>query len=147
MFIIKNNYFLYIENTQSINVDCLKSNKKISIIYRNNGIQESLVKLSKFRNKCKIKRFKFYIANNSQAPMTLRVNALKVTPLDYQSLLGEAGIQSNLGEHSSSALILDEAVSVESLPNFEDGFINALVCDAIYTSAKNDSKWVQIVEY
>jgi len=65
---------------------------------------------------------RIYIANNSQAPMTLRVNALKVTPLDYQSLLGEAGIQSNLGEHSSSALILDEAVSVESLPNFEDGF-------------------------
>jgi 16S rRNA (cytosine967-C5)-methyltransferase len=65
-----------------------------------------------------------FIANNSQAPMTLRVNTLKVTPLDYQSLLGEVGIQSNLGGYSSNALILDEAVSVESLPNFEDGFVS-----------------------
>ena len=79
MFIIKNNYFLYIENTQSINVDCLKSNKKISIIYRNNGIQESLVKLSKFRNKCKIKRFKFYIANNSQLAKNCQADGLYIS--------------------------------------------------------------------
>ena len=37
-------------------------------------------------------------------------------------------------------------VRSNNYPNFEDGFINALVCDAIYTSAKNDSKWVKITD-
>jgi len=66
MFIIKNNYYLYIENTLSINLDRIKKNKKISIIYRNNGSEENLSKLVKFRKKCRIKNFKFYIANNSK---------------------------------------------------------------------------------
>jgi len=64
MFIIKNNYYLYIENTESIAIDFLKKNKKISIIYRNHGIPEDLIKLGSFRNKCKAKKFKFYIAND-----------------------------------------------------------------------------------
>ena len=64
MFIIKNNYYLYIENTESIDLNYIKKNKKISIIYRNNRKAEDLVNLNKFRRECKIKRFKFYIANN-----------------------------------------------------------------------------------
>ena len=48
MFIIKNNYYLYIENTLSINLDHTNKNKKISIIYRNNGVVENLAKLVKF---------------------------------------------------------------------------------------------------
>ena len=36
MFIIKNNYYLYIENTNDININKIKRNKKISIVYRNN---------------------------------------------------------------------------------------------------------------
>jgi len=64
MFIIKNNYYLYIENTKSINLDLIKRNKKIIIIYRNKLFQESCIELIKFKNRCKIKQFKFYIANN-----------------------------------------------------------------------------------
>ena len=66
MFIIKNNYYLYIENTLSINLDHTNKNKKISIIYRNNGVVENLAKLVKFRKNCKKKNFKLYIANNSK---------------------------------------------------------------------------------
>jgi|TARA_B110000285_G_C15042909_1_gene572743 thiamine monophosphate synthase len=64
MFIIKNNYYLYIENTQLINLDGIRNNKKISIIYRNNRIAEPLKKVQEFRNKCKRKAFKFYVAND-----------------------------------------------------------------------------------
>ncbi|MEH6584322.1 MAG: Gfo/Idh/MocA family oxidoreductase [Halioglobus sp.] len=32
-------------------------------------------------------------------------------------------------------------------PDFRDGFINALVCDAIYESAQNNAQWVQIEAY
>ena len=41
MFIIKNNYYLYIENTKNVNFNYLKNCKKISIIYRNNSIPEN----------------------------------------------------------------------------------------------------------
>ena len=63
MIIIKKKYYLYIENIKDLNIDSLKSNKKINIILRNiknNEIKEII----KFRKKCKIKQFKFYIANN-----------------------------------------------------------------------------------
>ena len=36
MFIIKNNYYLYIENTKDIDINNIKKNRKISIVYRNN---------------------------------------------------------------------------------------------------------------
>ena len=49
MFIIKDYYYLYIENTNSINFKNLKKNKKISIIYRNNRKQEELYKLIKLK--------------------------------------------------------------------------------------------------
>ncbi len=58
MFIIKNNYYLYIENTKNIDLNYIKNRKKISIIYRNNSIQESWEKLYRFRNQCSAKGFK-----------------------------------------------------------------------------------------
>lgn len=37
-------------------------------------------------------------------------------------------------------------VHQKSYPGFADGFFNTLVCDAIYSSAKNNSNWVQVQE-
>jgi len=76
MFIIKKNYYLYIENTTSINFDCIRKNKKIIIIYRNNGKTESHSKLIAFRKKCKIKNFKFYIANNYKLAISCKADGL-----------------------------------------------------------------------
>jgi len=76
MFIIKNNYYLYIENTMSINIDCIRKNKKISIIYRNNRSQENFQKLYKFRQKCRLKKFKFYVANNYQLAKFCKADGL-----------------------------------------------------------------------
>ena len=64
MFIIKNTYYFYIENTQDINFKKINKNKKINIIYRDNGRTESPEKIKKFRYACKLKGFKFYISNN-----------------------------------------------------------------------------------
>ena len=64
MFIIKSNYYLYIENTKNIDLNYIKKNKKISIIYRNNSTQENIENLCKFKKKCVAKGFKLYISNN-----------------------------------------------------------------------------------
>ena len=54
MFIIKSNYYLYIENTRNFDLNYIKNNKKISIIYRNNNIQENKEELNIFRKKCHV---------------------------------------------------------------------------------------------
>jgi len=64
MFIIKNNYYLYIENTENIDLNSIKKSRKINIIYRNNNTPENVDKLYKFRKKCNAKGFKLYISNN-----------------------------------------------------------------------------------
>ena len=64
MFIIKNNYYLYIENTKDINLNLIKKNKKICIIYRNYNTQEKEENIIKFRKVCTRKGFKLYIGNN-----------------------------------------------------------------------------------
>ena len=63
MVIIKEKYFLYIENITKLNFDLLKNNKKINIILRNTKNNE-IKEIIKFRKKCKNRKIKFYIANN-----------------------------------------------------------------------------------
>ncbi len=87
MFIIKNNYYLYIENTLSINLEHLKKSKKIIIIYRNNGDPENYQKLYNFRKKCKIKRFKFYVANNSKLAKECKADGIYVSSYNKKNYL------------------------------------------------------------
>tara|TARA_B100000767_G_C19669659_1_gene494720 strand:- start:6 stop:566 length:561 start_codon:yes stop_codon:yes gene_type:complete len=79
MFIIKKNYYLYIENTLSIKLENLKSSKKIIIIYRNNGVPEKNQKIYAFRKKCKIKNFKFYIANNFKLAKECKADGIYIS--------------------------------------------------------------------
>ena len=64
MFIIKKNYYLYIDNTKTINLELLKRPFKYIIIYRNSLLNENFKKLIDFRKKCNRKKIKFYIANH-----------------------------------------------------------------------------------
>ena len=64
MFVIKNKYFLIIENIKDIDLCNIKRTNKFVIILRNNKINQDLNKLKKFRIACKSKSIKFYIANN-----------------------------------------------------------------------------------
>ena len=82
MFIIKNNYYLYIENTRSLNLDYIKKNNKISIIYRNNGIQENVEHLRRFRNECKNKNFKFFVANNFKLAEFIKADGVYLSSYD-----------------------------------------------------------------
>ena len=79
MFIIKNWYYLYIENTKDINFNYIKKNKKIYIIYRNNKTQEDVVKLNNLKKQCDKKGFKLYIANNPKLATACKANGLYVS--------------------------------------------------------------------
>lgn len=68
------------------------------------------------------KAHQIFEANNTQAPMTLRVNVLKNTRDEYQKALEENQIQSDPGSLSPTSLTLKEPSSIEALPNFLSGF-------------------------
>jgi len=60
-------------------------------------------------------------ANNTRAPMTLRVNALRFSREDYLKLLTEAGIGARPTRFAPFGIQLDHPVPVDRLPWFEDG--------------------------
>ena len=76
MFIIKNNYYLYIENTNYININKIKKNKKISIVYRNKKNPETTENLVIFRKLCHLKGFKLYITNNYKLAKACKADGL-----------------------------------------------------------------------
>jgi 16S rRNA (cytosine967-C5)-methyltransferase len=63
-------------------------------------------------------------ANNSQPPMTLRVNAARLPREAYRQRLGEAGIAAHPGRLCPQALRLDQPRGVEQLPGFDQGLVS-----------------------
>jgi len=63
-------------------------------------------------------------ANNHYPPMCLRVNQLRHGSKEYQTSLSELEIESSLCEHSPVGLRLTESVSIEQLPEFQQGAVS-----------------------
>lgn len=61
-------------------------------------------------------------ANNGHPPFTLRVNQLRIKREDYLQCLTDAGIAAQATQFSSTGVTLEQALSVNLLPNFADGF-------------------------
>lgn len=62
--------------------------------------------------------------NNQPPPMTLRVNLMRTTQADYCQLLQENGIAAQSIAISKTAIQLAQAVQVEQLPHFADGWVS-----------------------
>ena len=83
-------------------------------------------------------------ANNRQAPLTLRVNTLKISRDDYLLALRERGLEAVAVGHSG--VILNKARPVQALPGFSDGLFSVqdsaaqlaapLLLDGFETSSK-----------
>ncbi|RLQ22087.1 16S rRNA (cytosine(967)-C(5))-methyltransferase RsmB [Seongchinamella sediminis] len=63
-------------------------------------------------------------ANNSQPPMTLRVNSARGSREHYLQALDGAGIGARAGTISADAIYLDAALDVAELPGFGDGLVS-----------------------
>jgi len=100
MVIIKNNYYLYIDNLDDLNFNILKPNKKINIIYRNSK-NHDIQKIIKLRKKCKIKKFKFYVANNNILAHKIKADGLYISAYNkkkYYTKLPKIGSAHDLRE-------------------------------------------------
>ena len=76
MFSFKKKYFFIIESIKDINLNNIKKYNKFSIIYRYKRSPEKLDSLIIFRKKCKLKKIKFYIANNTNLACLLKADGI-----------------------------------------------------------------------
>tara|TARA_B100000780_G_scaffold242933_1_gene185957 strand:- start:8565 stop:9080 length:516 start_codon:yes stop_codon:yes gene_type:complete len=120
----------------SLNLNCIKKNKKISIIYRNNGSQEDYQKLYKFRQACRIKNFKFYVANNFKLAKYCKADGLYISSYNKKkysvykdSLIGSAH---NFGE---------------IYEKMKQGCSTIILSRLFKTSYKNKKKYLGIVKF
>lgn len=63
-------------------------------------------------------------ANNTPAPMYLRVNQRKISTQDYLKLLNTQEIKASIHEGIPETLTLKEPIDVNELPNFDQGFVS-----------------------
>lgn len=63
-------------------------------------------------------------ANNSQPPMTLRVNSARCSREHYLEQLGGAGIEARAGSISADAIYLAAPLDVAELPGFAEGLVS-----------------------
>ena len=84
MFIVKNKYFLIIENIKVIELKNIKIRNKFFIIYRNQNNIDKFNDLLKFRKKCKLKAIKFYIANNIELAISLGADGIYLSSFNKE---------------------------------------------------------------
>ena len=84
MFISKKKYFLIIENTKDIQLSNIKKSDKFNIIYRNKKIEDKISELSNFRKICKIKKIKFFIANNIDLCKFLKADGIYISASNFK---------------------------------------------------------------
>ena len=63
-------------------------------------------------------------ANNTPAPMTLRVNARQQDRAAYQARLAACGIRAVPAPHTEEGLTLEQPVDVDNLPGFDEGAVS-----------------------
>jgi len=63
-------------------------------------------------------------ASNTHPPLCLRVNEMRSTPLDYVQALKSSNIEAAPCEYAKQGVRLSNAVSVSSLPGFDDGLVS-----------------------
>lgn len=61
-------------------------------------------------------------AADQHAPLTLRVNTRRISREDYQAALQQMGLSAN--PVADSGLVLDQAIAVDKLPGFEQGWVS-----------------------
>lgn len=63
-------------------------------------------------------------ANNARPPMTLRVNAARLSRAEYQPRLAARGLPAHAHSRAPQALVLERPVSTDDLPGFGEGLVS-----------------------
>ena len=79
MFAFKKKYFFIIETIKDLDLKNIKKSKKFIVIYRRKYTQEDTSILAKFRNECKTRSIKFYVANDYELAFKLKSDGIYIS--------------------------------------------------------------------
>ena len=79
MFILRKKYFLIVESIKDIDLRNIKKRNKFIIIYRNTKKADKRNDLIKFRNECKSKHIRFYVANDLKLAVNLKSDGIYIS--------------------------------------------------------------------
>ena len=98
----KKQYYLYIENSNEIDLTKIKKRNKFVIIYRNNYKKNKFNELFYFRRDCKRKSIKFFVANNLKLASKLNADGIYISSFNkrriYNNRLAVIGSAHNYKE-------------------------------------------------
>ena len=140
MFISKNNYYLYIENTKTLNLSLIKKRNKFIIIYRNNSKHESINQLKIFRNECKKRSIKFYIANNLSTAIKCKADGLYISSYNKKNY--------NIPSINSYLKIIGSAHNVKEIYEKKKQGCEAIILSRLFrTNYPNKNSYLGIVKF
>ena len=96
MFAYKNKYYIYIDNTKTLDLNLIKKRDKFIVIYRNNETKDNKKKIENFRKKCKRKGIYFYVANNYRLAVDCKADGLYLSShnkkkyYNFKNIIGSA---------------------------------------------------------
>ena len=79
MYAFKKKYFLIIESIKDLDLRNIKIHNKFNVIYRNFNKSENIDGIKKFRNQCKLKQIKFFIANDTKLAVAVKADGLYIS--------------------------------------------------------------------
>jgi thiamine monophosphate synthase len=120
----------------SINLDRFRKNKKIIIIYRNNGNLENYNKIVVFRKKCRIKKFKFYIANDVKLARFCKADGLYLS--SYNKIIYSKRFNNLIGSAHNFKEIYEK---------IKQGCTSIVVSRLFKTSYKNKNDYLDVVKF
>ena len=82
MYAFKKKYFLIIESIKDLDLRNIKIHNKFNVIYRNFNKSENIDGIKKFRNQCKLKQIKFFIANDTKLAVAVKADGLYISAFD-----------------------------------------------------------------
>jgi len=100
MIIIKNNYYLYIENIKDLDPDTIKTNKKINVVLRNTK-NNKISEIINYRLKCRSRKIKLYIANDDKIAVKCKADGLYISAYNkkkYYTNIAKIGSAHNIKE-------------------------------------------------
>ena len=140
MFISKNNYYLYIENTKTLNLSLIKKRNKFIIIYRNNSKHESINQLKKFKKECKKRSIKFYFANNLRTAVKCEADGLYISSYNNKNY--------NTRFTKNSLEVIGSAHNVREIYRKKNQGCKTIVLSRLFkTDYKNKNDYLGIVKF
>ena len=84
MFISKNKYFLFIDDTNYFDFNLIKIRNKFNIILRDHKSKIKLKNLIKLRKNCMKKGVNFFVANNTKLLTELKADGLYISAFNKE---------------------------------------------------------------